>query len=341
MIQDSLSRLLLVLSFLLVLPFAGAHAQTEQSVPVRAVAATQTSEQQSLPPEPDADVTILRDEYAGKYSPSTLESLAKLYWRLGAFDMEDDEAIGNYIKIVECSLYAEYYTDDLEWREIVNAMRDHIAKTRDTFPVSIQFVLPVHLGKYDTTLGGFPLINKTGFKEAKRVQIDSVDRDREICHSRAAINDYPLSVMLIVQQPFTLDFVNIDEHVAQAYILRKKSEYSALPEHVRLQKYERDAYLRLRISFSQYHGSIRGEQGRLLSILHGRIDGYDLFEDSAQKRLMLSVDTSTAKAQPAPEMSVSPAVTAVTPVAPTPAGEAAIQTPPVAETPTQAPAATP
>lgn len=306
MIQDSLPRLFLTLSFLLVLPFAQAHAQTEQSVPVRPAAAPEAAEQQSLPPEPDTDVTILRDDFAGKYSPSTLENLAKLYWRLGAFDLEDGEAIGNYIKINECSLYAEYINDDLEWRQIVASMGEHLAKTQNTFPLSFQFVLPLHLGRYDPALGGFPLVDKTGFKDAKRIEVDSVDRDLEICHSRTAIKDYPQSLMLILHEPYTFDFVKLDEHVAQAYILRKKSEYSALPEAVRVKQYERDAYLRLRVTFSQYNGNMRGERGRLLSILHGRIDGYEIFEDYTQKRLMLSVDTSAAKAAaPAPTMSVS------------------------------------
>lgn len=305
MIQDSFSRLFLALSVLLVLPFAQAQAQVEQSVPVPAEAAPQAAEQQSLPPEPDMDVTILRDDFAGKYNPSSLENLAKLYWRLGAFDIEDAEAIGNYLKINECSLYAEYINDDLEWRQIIASMGEHLSKTRNTFPLSFQFVLPLHLGRYDPALGGFPLVDKTGFKDAKRIEVDSIDRDKEICHSRSAVRDYPQSLMLILHEPYTFDFVKLDEHVAQAYILRKKSEYSALPEAVRVKQYEREAYLRLRVTFSQYNGNMRGEQGRLMAILHGRIDGYEIFEDFTQKRLMLSVDTKAANAAPTSVMSVS------------------------------------
>lgn len=305
MIQDSFSRVVLALSILLVMPLASPLAQVEQSVPVQP-AAPQKAEQQSLPPEPDGEITILRDDFAGKYNPSTLENLAKLYWRLGAFDMQDDEAISNYLKIVECKLYTEYVNDDLEWRQIIASMKNHLGSARDSFPVNFQFVLPLHLGRYDTALGGFPVVDKTGFKGAKRIEVDSIDRRHEICHDRNQIKDYPRSVIVILQQPFSLDFVKLDEHVAQAYILRKKSEYSALPEAVRVRRYERDAYLRLRVSFSQYHGNLRGELGENLAILHGRIDGYEIFEDSSQKRLMLSVDASSNKAAaaPAPAMSI-------------------------------------
>lgn len=300
--MDSFPRVIALLVLLATMPLASAHAQGEQSVPL--AAETQMPEQaQSLPPEPDTEVTILRDEFAGKYNSSTLDNLAKLYWRLGAFDMEDTEAVGNFIKINECKLYAEYVNDDLEWKEMVKTMAKHIEKNKDAYPLNFQFVLEMHLGRYDPVLGGFPIVDKTGFKNAKRIEVDSIDNSREICYDQNPIKDYPKSLIILLPNPFTLDFLKIDEHVAQAYILRKKSEFSQLTDAQRLQRYERDAYLRLRITFSQYHGNLRGSNARPMAILYGKIDGYEIFEDSKQKRLMLSVDL-TQQASAAPAMSV-------------------------------------
>ncbi len=304
MMPDSFSRTFLVLLLLLVMPLTHAHAQVEQSVPVPATPPAVPSQAQSMPPDPDNEITILRDNYAGKYSPSSLENLAKLYWRLGAFDLEDGEAVGNYLKIVECKLFTEYINDDLEWKEIIRTMKKHIAEHRDGFPISFQFVLQLHLGRYDPVLGGFPIVDKTGFKNAKRIEVDSIDRRRDICFDPNPIKDYPKSLILLLQNPFTLDFLKLDEHVSQAYILRKKSEFSELPDSVRVSRYERDAYLRLRITFYQYHGNMRGEGNAPTAILQGKIDGYEIFEDAAQKRLMLSIDADAAKTSAAPEMSV-------------------------------------
>jgi hypothetical protein len=245
--------------------------------------------QQSNPQQGD-EVTIVRDDFAGKYNISTLENLSKLYWRLGAFDFEDNEAITNYIKINDCKIFTEYLNDDMEWNEIVGSMRQYLKTSRDSFPLNYQFVLELHLGRYDPQKKGFPIVDKTGFKDAKRIQVDSIDSNREICHDYKAIKDYPKSLIILLPEPFSLDFVPVDEHVAQAYILRKKAEYSQLEEALRIKRYERNAYLRMRVTFSQYHGNLRGDQAQVMAILFGKIDGYEIFEDSGQQRMMMSVD---------------------------------------------------
>lgn len=255
-----------------------------------AVAAQAQAPAQSMPPTADEEVTILRDDYAGKYNPSTLENLSKLYWRLGAFDFDDSVAVGNYLKINDCKIYTEYLNDDLEWKEIVEVMKDHLRRERDTYPLNFQFLMELHLGRYDVERGGFPIIDRTGFIDAKRIEVDSIDRNREVCYDQYAIKDYPKSIIILLTEPFTLDFLKMDEHVAQAYILRKKSEYLKKDEAIRVRHYERDAYLRLRVTFSQYHGNLKGNNGTILSILYGNIDGYEIFEDGGQKRLMLSVN---------------------------------------------------
>ncbi len=315
---DSFSRLFALLCLLLALPYAQARAQGEQSIPLAAAANT-NKVNQSLPPEPDSDVTILRDDFAGKYHPSTLEYLSKMYWRLGTFDMEDTEAVANYIKIAECKLFTEYVNDDMEWKEIVETMRQHIEKTRSTYPLNFQFVLQLRLGRYDPERGGFPLIDRTAFQNAKRIEVDSIDKQSAICYDNHPVKDYPTQLIILLTQPFSLDFLKLDEHVAQAYILRKKSEYSTLSDQEKVRRYEREAYLRLRVTFSQYHGNVPKAGGQPMAILQGNIDGYEIFEDAKQKRMMLSVNLEDQKAAKTPAMSVpvAPAEQTVTaPVVP-------------------------
>ncbi len=255
---------------------------------------------QSMPPD-NEEVTILRDNYAGKYNVSTLENLSKLYWRLGAFDMEDNVAIANYIKINDCKIYSEYLNDDMEWTKIVSAMKDHLKASKESFPLDFQFVLQLHLGRYDPARGGFPIVDNTGFIDSKRIQVDSIDYNKEVCFDESVISDYPKSAVILLPEQFTLDFLTLDEHVAQAYILRKKSEYLKIPESNRQAQHERDAFLRLRVTFTQYHGNLRGESNEAMAILYGNIDGYEIFEDAAQKRMMLSIDNT--KISKAPQMS--------------------------------------
>lgn len=299
---DSLTHFALVFT-IAVLAASGVNAQeqgfeqpmiTPTASPMPKEAPAVRELEQSLPNAglDKSEVTILRDNYAGQYNTATLENLSKMYWRLGAFDMQDDLAIGNYVKITDCKIYTNFVNDDLEWSKIVNTVRAQLEQTRGAFPLNFQFLIELHLGRYDPDLGGFPLTDKTGFSEAKRIEVDSIDARKEICYDPKAILDYPKSIFILLPTPFTLDFIKLDEHVAQAYILRKKSEYSRLPEELRVKRYERDAYLRLRVSFSQYNGNLQGPEKALMGILFGTIDGYEIFEDSTEKRLMLSVDLS-------------------------------------------------
>lgn len=302
---DSAYRTFFLMFLSLALFAFAAPSVRAQDVPTASLPTPQTqaaAPNQSMPPD-DAEVTILRDDYAGKYNDATLENLSKLYWRLGAFDLEDNIAVSNYLKINDCKIFTEYLNDDLEWKEIVSVMKSHLKESRMTFPLNYQFLLQVHLGRYDPVQGGFPLVDRTGFIDAKRIEVGSVDRNRDICHDASAIKDYPKNMVILLPKPFTLNFLKMDEHVAQAYILRKKSEFSKLDEAIRVRSYERDAYLRLRVTFSQYHGNLRGDGNQVMSILFGTIDGYEIFEDNGQKRLMTSVDMKKQEAS-APQMSM-------------------------------------
>ncbi|MFA5592060.1 MAG: DUF4852 domain-containing protein [Micavibrio sp.] len=314
MMLDSLTRALTVFSFCaaLLAGAAQARAQDEIIMPMASQAAPtpQTSivAEQSLPPSQD-EVTILRDEYAGKYNLPTLENLSRLYWRLGAFDFDDNVAVANFIKINDCKIYSDYLNDDMEWSKIVGAMKEHIKANAHTYPLNFQFMLRLHLGRYDPVRGGFPLVDKTGFIDANRIEVDSVNRNQDICYDSNLIRDYPRSAVLLLSDSFTFDFLKLDEHVAQAYILRRQSDYKRMEEEQRVREHERTAYLRLRISFSQYHGNIRASgQGsnEAMSILYGTLDGYEVFEDAGQKRLMLSVDLRGDANAPARQMSLPP-----------------------------------
>jgi hypothetical protein len=259
------------------------------------VAFSQTAESpaMSTPPVMEGDgVTVMRDQYAGDYNFATIESLSKLYWRLGAFDIADDEAIANYIKINDCKIYVEYLKDDFEWKKILGAMREHITQSSPSFPTDFQFLIPVNLGKYDTERGGFPIINKTGFEDSSRIQVTSLDANNKVCSEDKFVKDYPKGLVLLLKTPLDLNFIKVDEHVAQAYILRQKSEAATNTSSSRAEDDDRIAYVRMRVSFSQYLGPVEGTSTEMpkLAILEGTLHGYEVFEDPEMKRMMLSVD---------------------------------------------------
>ncbi len=239
-----------------------------------------------VPQKTDADVTVMKDPYGEKYVRGTPANLSKVYWRLRVFDLDDDYAVDNYMLINECDLYQRYINDDFEWVKLRDAARGVLRKDRDTFKDTFIFVLPVKLGRYDTERGGFHLVENTNFENVRRMEITGNSLAREICGKSGEIKDYPRNLMLILKEPFSYDFSKVDEHVAQAYIIRKQKEVLDIEYDSRQSRYNRIAYVRLRVKLDEYQGNLRGQDGSTLAILGGKLMGVDLFEDPYGKMLL-------------------------------------------------------
>jgi hypothetical protein len=262
------------------------------------------------------DATVMEDKNADGFQRSTPENLAKLYWRLGVFDSGDDRAVDNFMLITECDLYQANVNNDFEWKKVREAAKTSLEIRRKSFPTKFEFLIPVELGNYDPELGGFPLQDAYAYNNVQRLEVVGNSIQRELCGTTGEIKDYPRNLMLILEKPFTYNFAKVDEHVAQAYIVRKQKEVMKHDVDVRQKRYKRTAYVRLRVDFNEYQGTIRGRNGVLLAIMKADLKGIDLFEDGQEVLLMSSsdaVDVSIdpnipgGRAEPAPTSeSVSP-----------------------------------
>lgn len=239
----------------------------------------------------DTDITVMKDPFAGEYVKGTPQNLSKLYWRLKVFDDGDERAIDNFMRINECRMYQNNINDDFEWAEIREAAKKMLKKDSKFYSKQFEFILPVHLGKYDTERRGFPLVDHTDFTNVRRMEVTGNSLQREVCGKQGEIKDYPRNIMMILRKAFTYNFAEVDEHVAQAYLLKKQKEVMGLPFEMRQRRYERMAYVRLRVDFNQYQGNVKGRNHTILAILHGDLKGIDLFEDPYGKELMSSSDT--------------------------------------------------
>jgi hypothetical protein len=221
------------------------------------------------------------------YVRGTPANLSKLYWNLGVFDSGDDRAVDNFMLINECDIYQNNVNNDFEWKKIRESAKKFLNSNREKFSTQFEFVLPVELGTYDEVRKGFPIMDVYAYNNVRRFEIWGNSLDRELCGRIGEVKDYPRNLMLIMEQAFTYNFVPVDEHVAQAFLVRKQKEVLDIDTDVRQQRYKRVAYVRLRVNFHEYLGSIRGRNGSILAILEGKLDGIDLFED-ANSVLLLS-----------------------------------------------------
>ncbi len=245
------------------------------SVPV---SSSPEKKKMSMPDDIDGEMTVVEDNIANQYNFANIENLSKLYWRLGAFDYDDEDSIEKYIKINDCKIFNNFSRNDFEWQKIMDSMKPYLKNNAKLFPLTYQFTLGLTLGKYDIKKGGFEIINGTGFSNSRLINVATSDFNKEICNDNSIGMTYPKSVIILLSKPFDLNFISIDEHVAQAYILKKK------------QFVNREAFLRLRVTFEQYVGNLSGENNTLFSVLKGKVDGYEVFEDSGYRNILLSVD---------------------------------------------------
>lgn len=234
------------------------------------------------------DVTIVKDEHKDAYVQPTLENISRLYWKKNALDIENNTAIDNFLLINECDIYEKFYNDDFEWIRVREAARDLIKEGREKFSHKFKVVVPVDLGRYDETRKGFPLINKTAFNGLRRVEIGGNATRENICGNDGVIENYPRNLILILNKPFTFDFIALDEHVAQALIVRHKYQEIDRPRELQNKEFNRLAYARMRITFSEFQGEAKGRDNAQLGVMFGKLDGIDIFEDPLEKRLLAS-----------------------------------------------------
>lgn len=243
----------------------------------------------------EREVTIVQDSRGGEYINPTLENLAQLYWKLGVFDINDDVAIDNYLRIRECGIFTDFFNDEFEWFEIREAARKKLKVEASGYPDKYKFVMPVFLGAYDQERGGFDIINNSGFPNLKRIEFISPYISDEVCNTIVNVPDYEKNILLILDKPLDYTFVKMDDHVAQAYILRKKYEAEQqIEENVRVKRFTRQAYVRLRMTMAEYQGNVKGLNIDRLAVLYGHLDGIDVFDDPEQKLLLTSIDFNTA-----------------------------------------------
>lgn len=238
----------------------------------------------------DSEVTVMKDDFAhSAYVTPNIQNLSKLYWRLGIFNPNDKAVVDNFLIINECDVYQNFFNDDFEWANVRKATREMLKEQAPTFPNQFKILVPIDLGRYNVDRGGFELVNNTAFVNSRRVQV-TANNFFTGCGKKDDLPGYPSNVVMILNKPFTFNFVKVDEHVAQAFLLRKKYNEAPLPKELRNKGFQRIAFARMRVTFVRYQGTDTGHGGRKDAILYGKLDGIDIFEDMKEEMLLTSIN---------------------------------------------------
>lgn len=235
--------------------------------------APQAAPEVKAPPSLGEKPAAEKTELIQNYTSVTYDNLARTLWAMNAHALDDDLMVDNFLRITECNLYGKFYMNEFEWEKIREATRKYLMKYKEEFPRRYEYIQPLFLDRYDTTLKGFALMKDSAFYQSTRIEIADGVYHRSKCASEAIrhVQGYPDSVVLTTRRPFKLTFIRVNEALAKEYLSFVKGRYND-------PRQGRPAFMRIRIRLDQHLPDLYISQG-VYSNYGGVIETIEIFAD--------------------------------------------------------------
>lgn len=241
----------------------------------------------------DAPPPLIPD-FEHYYEDVTHEKLSQLYWRLNKFDISDNTAVDNYLRINECDIYKEYKFNQFEWGGIREKARVYLRNNIDTFPDRFKYVQPLRLREYNPETQLFEISPDYQINGARKFEVYSEDFYEAPCGQIATnriydVEGYPNALLLELNQPLALTEIPVDYRVAKKYIENRMEQFLKLPERKRSRAvlYSlRDAYIVIKIRVFSYKGTEVIHNGRTRAIVYAMLEGYEIYADKDHEKLL-------------------------------------------------------
>lgn len=231
---------------------------------------------------------FITDTFFEEYKKPTIQNLSKTYWALGAYKPAnengevEDYLIDNFMRINECDLYKQYYSDDFEWQEIRKTMKGFIKSEAETYSKKLKFILPIEISRYDHDEKGFVLPTQSQQINVQKIEISASRSSEKICGKSGSIEGYPRSILLMLNKPFTYRIAPVDPYIAQNFLrVAKKTRANFGYDS------NRQAWMRVRVTILRHHGTTTAKDGSPAAVLYGYIDGIDVFQ-TEDEQMMIS-----------------------------------------------------
>ena len=235
------------------------------------------------PPKPEISIIKPVKPIDDNYVPATFENLSQLYWALGKFDISDDTAVNNYLMINECPLYAKFYFNDFEWAGIHEAAKKYISEHLSEFPTKFEIIKSISLDRYDVKDKVFYVQEDDAYHGSRRFDISINNEGTPVCDKVGIIPNYPRNIVLTLNRPLTLEKFPVEPELAAMYLEEAKRYYQYLPHSLQIHRYERVAYLRLKVSIYQYMNDVYTTRSNFAhAAVLGRLEGIEIYADSTK-----------------------------------------------------------
>lgn len=234
-----------------------------------------------------------------KFLQTSALNLAKAAFALGAYEMNDNTKIDNYLALAECKIFKDYYSDDFEWKSIRDITRSYLQINGSKFPRTFEYLQPVIFETYDFKRQGFPLSPDTAFRSNTKLQISGNSLRAEPCAEPLelfAAKGIPGNALMVLKAPLDLRFVPIAQEKADPYIksiaVRKSKD----------DRENRKVYARFRVELVDYLGEEAMGSGERFMQFEGMIKEITFFADYEQ-----TYELHKFTGQPAPDYGLPPA----------------------------------
>lgn len=230
-----------------------------------------------------------------KYKPLTFQDLARLYWASGRFQFDDIVSLDSFLKITECQLYNQFVYDDFEWEAVREAAKVSIQANKSSYQKHFEFLLPITLGRYDVGREVFE-VSAGQIDSVRKFEFRTVDGDGRgnSCLQGKPVLNYESQVYLTLNRPFAFKEFPVPKAIATIYLDDLEKMYQDMPAELRMKRYQRSAFLRLKMRFLSYRGTERSSAGNYASFF-GILEGYEVYADQKMTRLLYKEDVEYKK----------------------------------------------
>ena len=223
------------------------------------------------------------------YEKPTLEELSKLYWLLGALDVNNDAFIDNYLLINECDIYQEYRHNEFEWTKIRESTRQYLKDNYLSFAHRLEFLQPLYLGEYHIDKEYFDIVPDYVKPTSRRLEVLTKASSEPTCQKSGEIEGYPKGLVVELTRPFGIDKIPVPKDKAKEYVDDRVEQFNKLEEYQRTEKRlleSRDAYIWMQIRVFGYKGMERIADGYNLNAVFAVLEGIEVYADRDRKNLL-------------------------------------------------------
>lgn len=229
------------------------------------------------------------------YEPMEMQKMSQLYWALDVLDTENDTHIDNFLRINECDIYRDYYSNEFEWQSIREAGRAFVKENKESFPVRFEIMQPLKLRDYNFELQAFEVDKEFHIDGISRFEVLALDYAEPICTGASYsskienIEGYPRGVLISLNRPITVQKVLTSPEKAQAYIDETSAIFRNYPAHQQTREnlYDlRKAYLVMKVKFFADTGEIHWKDGVYFKDLFAVLEGIEIYTDISKENLL-------------------------------------------------------